>query len=510
MMQQTIEDCTNLRRRVMYSFFGIMLLSLLCSCQRAGVSTNSQGGVMDVVLDPASPRSRLLDQLSLSTTRSSDLVKTIANNRHGVVVADANPQAVRSLVDHAQVVQAFTDRGGWLMLWGLTPDGLTDFNRLVGVEHLIRPFTVEAVRLPRRADPLLAGVSPFDLIMMKGCGMQNIPLRDGEVWSYVLDGEDIAPFSRIPPSSYWRSGSNPVPGDDTYPPNLVNGMDDSWQLGFTIPTDSPGHLTWTFAFPRPETVTRFSLTPDPLYHRINRIRLSFPGSNAAPIERDIVCDELIRQDIELPGIRAIGVTLEILGMSDSPVPVTGIRNLWIQVQRSDEFRRKVIPLLSIGVLNKYPMGRGGIILNQMRIEEGGNPVNLRQQQSILDTLLHNLLVLAPAPEQPQPTLAPVNDAVDVDAWVQPGEIDDTQAIRRAIATAKRLKLPCVRFAARSYFSNTAIQEQGAGDLRLQGTLGADGRPATKLLFIIPSRCDGAPNFPNMVSGVTIQDLLLRY
>ena len=30
-------------------------------------------------------------------------------------------------------VKAFTAKGGWLMAWGLTPEGLADFNRLVGV-----------------------------------------------------------------------------------------------------------------------------------------------------------------------------------------------------------------------------------------------------------------------------------------------------------------------------------------------------------------------------------------
>ena len=53
-------------------------------------------------------------------------------------------------------VKAFTDGGGWLMAWGLTPEGLADFNRLVGVEHVLRPFELERVTLPALRDPLLS------------------------------------------------------------------------------------------------------------------------------------------------------------------------------------------------------------------------------------------------------------------------------------------------------------------------------------------------------------------
>ena len=58
----------------------------------------------------------------------------------GIVVADATPAALQALVEHPQVVKAFTDHGGWLMLWGLTPAGLADFNRLVGVAAPVAPI----------------------------------------------------------------------------------------------------------------------------------------------------------------------------------------------------------------------------------------------------------------------------------------------------------------------------------------------------------------------------------
>ena len=221
-----------------------------------------------------------------------------------------------------------------------------------------------------------------------GHGVHGIQLRAGDVWSYVLDGDDIAPFSKIPPSDYWRPGVVAGPGSDQYSPNLVNGMDDNWQLGFTIPITKPEYLKWNFAFPRPETITQFSLTPDTTYSKIQRIRLTFPGSAAQPIEF-AVQPSIVRQDFQVPNILATGVTLEII--TDKRRDVTGIRNVWIKVQRSDDFNRKVQPLLSIGVLNKYPMGSGGILVNEMQLNDGEPFAIHLKQKRILGVLMHNLL-----------------------------------------------------------------------------------------------------------------------
>ena len=43
------------------------------------------------------------------------------------------------------------------MLWGLTPEGLANYNKLVGENHVIRPFGMERVTMPAQRDPLLPG-----------------------------------------------------------------------------------------------------------------------------------------------------------------------------------------------------------------------------------------------------------------------------------------------------------------------------------------------------------------
>ena len=345
-----------------------------------------------VVMDPASPRAKLLEQLQLSTTPCPDVLQAIAAGKYGVIIADATPALLHTLADAKDKVSAYVAKGNYLLLWGLTPDGLADFNRLTGMSHLLRPFAMEELHLPSSPDPLLNGLDPFNVIMTGSKrGMLGYPLRADDVWSYVLDGDDIAPFSTFPPSVYWRPTEKDfaAPGNDHYAPNLVNGFDDSWITGFTFPTDKPEYLKWTFTFPRAEVVTGFTITPDNLYRRIAKVRLSFVDSTTPPMDL-MLQTELIPQDFPIPNIRASGLTVEILEMTGKAT-VTGIRNIWIHVQRPADFSTKMKSLLSLGVLNCYPQGAGGIIVDQMQVNEATlTEENRSKEKAILGTLLHNL------------------------------------------------------------------------------------------------------------------------
>jgi len=362
----------------------------LCSTAPPKVAAPIPHRETAVVLDSQSPRAKLLDELGLSLTPNPDVLQALTDDKFGLVVADAAPAALKALAEAPDRVKAFHDRGGWLVLWGLTPEGLADFNKLVGVEHLLRPHTMENVQLPINPDPLLKGLDGINLVMYGNKkGMQGIPLQAEDVWSFVLDYDDIAPFSKFPDSAYWEPKAAEL-GTDHYAPNMVNGFDESWQLGFTIPITKPEYLKWTFTFPRAEEVTGFSFVPDNIYHVITKLRLSFEGSDAKPMDLDVKPD-LLRQHFDIPSVKTTGLTLEILQMTDNKAPVTGVRNLSINVKRSNEFRQKVKPLLNRGVLMKYPVGQGGIVVNQMQIlDKEIVPENRNQLRAILTALMRNL------------------------------------------------------------------------------------------------------------------------
>lgn len=351
-----------------------------------------------LTLDPASARGKLLRRIGLQTTPCTDLLAEMQAGKCPVIIADANPATLKLLAANSTTVKAFTTHGGWLMLWGVTPKGLADFNTLVGLQHLIRPFVMEAVGLRTPVAPLARGLVEGDVVMMssqKTDGWAAPYMRAEDAWSYVLDIDDIAPFSTFPPGEYWRPGEPDyliaAPGTDRYPRNMVNGLYSSWQVGFTIPLGKPEYTRWNITFPREETVCGFSLVPDIIYNRISKMKLSFTDSTAPPVEIDVK-PELTRQDYTFPATRTSGLLVEITQTDDhSTGKVTGIRNLWITVKRPDDFFQRMFPFFTIGVMNAYPQGAGGIVVNEMKAPaQESNPDNAEKKLTILARLFHNL------------------------------------------------------------------------------------------------------------------------
>ena len=285
------------------------------------------------------------------------------------------------------------------MLWGLTPPGLANFNKLVGIEHLIRPFVMEAVSLRSPLPPMAHGLVDGDAEMMsnnKATGFEPPFLRAKDAWSYVVDIDDIAPFSTFPPGEYWRPGEPAyliaAPGTDRYPRNMVNGLYLNWQIGFTIPLDEPEYARWNITFPHPEEVCGFSLVPDIIYKQITKLKLSFLDNTTAPAIELNVKPELSRQNFTFPATRASGLQLAITQVDEhGEGKLTGIRNLWITVKRPDDFFKRMSPFFSIGVMNAYPQGAGGILLNEMQAPlKESNPDNADKKLTILARVLHNL------------------------------------------------------------------------------------------------------------------------
>ena len=93
-----------------------------------------------VVLPEDDLRMKLLDASGLQARHAADVLAALCRPAREIVVADASPANLKKLAANADAVKKFTGRGGWLMLWGLTPEGLADFNKVVGINHVIRPF----------------------------------------------------------------------------------------------------------------------------------------------------------------------------------------------------------------------------------------------------------------------------------------------------------------------------------------------------------------------------------
>ncbi len=337
-----------------------------------------------IVLDKTDSRAKLLASVGLKATPSDDLLAAIADPTISVVVADASAANLKKLTADRKTFDAFTSRGGQLLLWGLTPAGLLDFNRLVGIDHAIRPFRMERVTMAARRDPILAGLTTRDVVLES---TRKIFPWSGDLYpaddafTHIVDLDDIAPFCECPEQPWgWGQMTN----------GLVSA--DAWVFIYSHDLKSSPKPRWTAKLPREHTIREFSIVPNTFYYPIRKLKLVFDGDEKTAMTIDLK-PAMTRQDFAIdPPRKAKSITLvpvawDVVGTN----PVISVENLWIRVERDAKYRDSVVPLLNIGGLVKYRMGKGGIVLNQLRVNATEtNPANDQKKRAIVTTLLGNL------------------------------------------------------------------------------------------------------------------------
>ncbi|MGF1483253.1 MAG: glycoside hydrolase family 2 TIM barrel-domain containing protein [Opitutales bacterium] len=349
-----------------------------------------------VVASDGTPASKLFADMGLSYTATEDTLAALKNPAKEIVVVEATPERLKTLADNQAMVDAFNQRGGWLMILELTPDGLPHFNRLVGYDHLMRPFRTERVQFPAVRDPLTAGLSLRDVVMTSGERIQRHSRDEwpaSDAFEYIVDLDDIAPFSEFPSPAYWNDPGTTGPRTDTWPLNMVNGFlaDAHWRLIFSIHLNKDDPTSWTIDFPRVETVTGLAIAPNAIYHRVTDIALTFDDD---PESKQVFALDPNSQkiEVEVDPVQTRRMTIELTDWDESGrSDVIGVDNLWVRVQRPDDFAQRVRPMLNIGGLVKYPRGNGGLLLNQYKIAESeANPVNAAKKKTVTAMLLRNL------------------------------------------------------------------------------------------------------------------------
>ncbi|MBN1417255.1 MAG: hypothetical protein JXP34_00675, partial [Planctomycetes bacterium] len=343
-----------------------------------------------VAMDASSPAAKLLAESGLAYDPAPDVLSAIADGAHEIIVFDATRANLQALAGAPEKVKAFAGGGGWLMAWGLEPEGLEAFNRIVGVEHVLRPFELERVTLPAARDPLLSGLTGRDVAMESG---EKIFSWAGEKYmvddefTYIVDLDEIAPFCAFPGAKAGdRAAAREKVAD--WPRNMVNGFTsaDAWKLIHYLPAARP---RVDLTLPRSEEIVGFAIVPNLHYARPTEVTLRFDGDGDPVVLPVRPANE--RQDFDIaPARRTKKISIEITKFENTG-QITGIDNIWIRVARSDAWRSRVKPLLAIGGLVKYPMGKGGLVLNQLRIlPVEANPVNARKKGAIATALLRNL------------------------------------------------------------------------------------------------------------------------
>jgi len=299
---------------------------------------------------------------------------------NGIAVVEATPENLHKLAANLTLVRAFTASGGSLVLHGLTPEGLADYNKIVGVEHVIRPFRREKTNLISPRDPLATGLTQGDVVMSSGekmFGFNDDTFVANDIFSYIVDVDDVAPFATLPNDYFY---------------NTVNGFvsADGWKyiFSFDLSKEKP---VYTMTFPKAMTFRELTWIGNGFYHRVKKIGLSFDGGPVVPFDVAPNIEPLVLAIP--PGHSGKSITLSLLEWTQDPgvQDVVGIDNIYLKVDRASDWHSKVRPLINVGGLVRYPQGRGNIVLANLLFKERESvPENAGKKRSIFATILRNL------------------------------------------------------------------------------------------------------------------------
>ena len=299
-----------------------------------------------------------------------------------IAFVTATPANLRELAAQPAALEKFLARRGTLVLAGLTPEGLADFNRIVGVPHVLRPFTRERVTFPPVRHSLTAGLTTGDMVQLSGQRMFAWNADEyvaADTFGYVVDLEDLAPFAKSDFPSYDK---------------IVNGFvgSDGWPLIIDFPHPRDGKpFVIQIDLPQPETIVEYTHDPSVNYNPTTKIALSFDGRNRR--EYALAPNGEAQTFAIDPPQPARRVTLELVSWQVDPAKAAniGIDNIYLKVARSAEWRATVKPLLNIGALVYYAKGAGGVLLCDLNWPEHEAVAQNRQKKlTILATLLRNL------------------------------------------------------------------------------------------------------------------------
>ncbi len=386
---------------------GLMLLSQLAIGEKLATSAVAQQvfaqllnytaayapvrRTVSVVAGPAI--AGLVKDLGVQQQAVADPLAAIAKD--GIAVVEATPANLKALAGKAEAVRSWCAKGNWLMLWGVTPEGLADYNTIVRASHVLRPFSTERVLISVPSDALTAGLTLRDVVMDTGKNMYGwmaLKRPDADAFSWIVDHTEVAPFCEFPSPTAMGKGSDTDPGADHWPRNMVNGFTsaDNWSFCYTIIMDRGQKLKWTVTLPREEEVVALKVQPSRIYHPITRMNLYF-DEDPTPVAVDLRADP-VPQEVTFAPHKARKVTMEVAQWAErGDANIVVIDNLWMTVKRSDEYLKRVKPLLNVGGLVRYDEGKGGIVLNQIKlIEREVNPINAEKKRTITRTILANL------------------------------------------------------------------------------------------------------------------------
>jgi beta-galactosidase len=176
-----------------------------------------------------------------------------ATRKLKLAVINASPANLKQLAANLPKVEAFNKGGGYIVFNNLTPEGLSDYNKIVGFEHMIRTMQRERILFSPVRDPLLAGATTGDIVMSTGERIFHYIADEysvSDAFSYIVDYDEVAPFATSTFFAYDKI-TNGFIGSDGWP-QIIN-----WELP-VLPGGGFGPALVPFSLPKPQTITEFT------------------------------------------------------------------------------------------------------------------------------------------------------------------------------------------------------------------------------------------------------------
>ena len=336
-----------------------------------------------VFADNNSTLGKTLDALGLQYEKAGSVAEALGGNSKRLAIVSAVPANLKTLAADRTKVDAFTKSGGYLVLHGLTPEGLSDYNKLVGVDHIIRPFRRERVTFPRAKNPLTAGLSLGDIVLLSGERIFDFTSDEyvaSDIYSYVVDLDDVAPFAQF---------------ENEFNQMMTNGFvsADAWKYIVNVNAPANPPLDFKLNFPKPQEIAGMEWIGNTFYYPVTKVDLIFDGKP----EQTASVKTLPNNDPQLFTFdKPISGTNLVLRLADwIKIPgknsVTGLDNIRLFAKRPADFAQRVKPMLNVGGLVEYPQNNGGIILCNLLFKDMETvPLNREKKKTILATVLRNL------------------------------------------------------------------------------------------------------------------------
>jgi hypothetical protein len=140
---------------------------------------------------------------------------------------------------------------------------------------------------------------------------------------------------------------------------------------------------------KPEKVKHINIWLNVAYHVMKDVRLVFDDDESTAME--VTLESTADMQVIPINRRVKKISLEILNHHEGGRGwLTGIDNMEIIRDLPREVAERAVPLCWPAGIVKYPVGKGGFVLNQVAYGPGDNWENVDKKRSIYSTLVRNM------------------------------------------------------------------------------------------------------------------------